>query len=377
MGRGIPPFEGKPYAKRYPLGQEGVISPLLANIALHGMIEEIRDLYPKTKRVEGRSQPWKPIIIRYADDFVVLHPDLEAVKDIKSKISEWLKPMGLTLKDEKTRICHSLHEVDNEQPGFDFLGFNIKQFKDNRARKGYKTIIQPSKKSVRKHVQQLREILKDNRSAKTSDLIKKLNPVIRGWCNYFRTVCSSMTFKRVHHDLYQMLRWWGKRRIGKHKVAYQKYWKEIDGKVIFSSNAPKGGKPMMLFTHNEVRIQRFTKVKGEQSPYDGDWTYWGKRMGNYPNINARIQILLKRNNAKCNWCGLRFKPQDELDVDHITPKIDGGKNEIKNLQLLHRHCHHEKTGLENQQRYAKTLQCSQVIEEPYEVKVSSTVLNER
>ena len=333
--------------------QGGVISPLLANIALHGMIDEIRDSYPKTKRVEGLSQPWKPIIIRYADDFVVIHPDLEAVKEIKTKISEWLKPMGLTLKNEKTRICHSLQKIDGEKPGFDFLGFNIRQFKDNRARKGYKTIIQPSQKSVRKHVQQIREILKDNRSAKVVDLIKKLNPVIRGWCNYFRTVCSSMTFKRVHHDLYQMLLLWGKRRTGKYKISFQKYWKEIDGKLTFSSEASKGGKPMMLITHNEVRIQRYVKVKGEKSTYDGDWTYWGKRMGSYPNISAKIQNLLKKGNTKCNWCGLNFKPQDELDVDHIVPKIDGGKNGIENLQLLHRHCHHEKTGIENQQRYAK------------------------
>ncbi len=333
--------------------QGGVISPLLANIALHGMIDDIRNQYPESKRIGGKSQKWKPIIIRYADDFVVIHPDLETVKEIKTKISKWLEPIGLTLKDEKTRICHSLQKIGDEKPGFDFLGFNIKQFKDNRARLGYKTIIQPSQKSVRKHVQQLREILKNNRSARISDLIKKLNPVIKGWCNYFRSVCSAMTFKRVHHDLYQMLFLWGKRRTGKYKISYQKYWREINGKMTFCSDPPQGGEPMMLYTHNEVRIQRFVKVKGDNSPYNGDWTYWGKRMGSYPNVNAKIQKLLKKDNAKCNWCGLSFKPQDELDVDHIIPKIDGGSNRIKNLQLLHRHCHHEKTGIENQQRYAR------------------------
>lgn len=357
--------------------QGGVISPLLANIALHGMIDEIRDLYPERKRIKGKPKLWKPIIVRYADDFVVIHPDLEVVKEVKHLISNWLKPMGLTLKDEKTRICHSLQKIGDEEPGFNFLGFNIKQFKDNRSSKGYKTIIQPSQKSVKKHVQQLRDILKDNLSAKISDVIKKLNPVIKGWCNYFRTVCSAKTFKRVHHDLYQMLFLWGKRRTGKYKTSYQKYWKEIEGKMTFSSAAPKGGKPMILNTHNEVRIQRHIKVKGGKSPLDGDWTYWGKRLKSYTNLSARTQILLNRDKAKCNWCGLNFKPQDELDIDHIVPKIDGGKNEIKNLQLLHRHCHHKKTGLENQKRYAKTPQCSQVIEEPYEVKISSTVLNER
>lgn len=332
--------------------QGGVISPLLANISLHGMIEEIRESYPKTKKVEGRSQPWKPIIIRYADDFVVLHPSEEIIHEIKHKISDWLKPMGLTLKEEKTRICHSFHKIGDENPGFDFLGFNIRQFKDNRTRLGFKTIIQPSQKSVNKHVQRLRDEIRKRRNAKVVDLIAKLNPIIRGWANYFRTVCSATTFKRVHHDLYSMLFHWGKRRTGKYKISYQKYWKEIDGKMTFASEAPKGGEPMMLRTHNQVTIKRHVKVQGTKSPYDGDWTYWGKRFQSFPGIKPRVQMLLRRDNAKCNWCGLNFKPKDVWDTDHIIPKIDGGKNELKNLQLLHRHCHHEKTGIENQQRYA-------------------------
>ena len=349
----FPTQEGTPSAKRYPLGQEGVISPLLANIALNGMIEEIRESYPERKRVEGRSQKWKPIIIRYADDFVVLHPSLKVIHEIKSKILDWLNPMGLTLKEEKTRICHSFHKIGDENPGFDFLGFNIRQFKDNRTRLGFKTIIQPSQKSVNKHVQRLRDEIHKGRNAKVVDLIAKLNPIIRGWANYFRTVCSATTFKRVHHDLYSMLLHWGKRRTGKYKISYQKYWKEVDGRMTFASEASKGGEPLKLRTHNQITIKRHVKVQGTKSPYDGDWTYWGKRLKSFPGVKPRVQMLLRRDNAKCNWCELNFKPKDVWDVDHTIPKIDGGKNELKNLQLLHRHCHHEKTGIENQQRYAK------------------------
>lgn len=258
--------------------QGAVISPLLANIALHGMIDEIRSQYPAIKRVNGQSSAWKPIIIRYADDFVVLHPDEEVIHEIKQKISDWLKPMGLTIKEEKTRICHSLHKTKDEEPGFDFLGFNIKQFKDNRTRLGFKTIIQPSKKSVSNHVQRLRDEIRKGRSAKVVDLIAKLNPIIRGWTNYFRTVCSALTFKRIHHDLYSMLVHWGKRRTGKYKVSYQKYWKGIDGRMTFASGTPQGGEPMKLRTHNQVTIKRHVKVKGCKSPLDGDWTYWGKRL---------------------------------------------------------------------------------------------------
>ncbi len=354
-----------------------VISPLLANIALHGMIEAIVEQYPQTKRVEGKQTNWKPCIIRYADDFVVIHPSETVIRDIKTKISEWLKPLGLTLKDEKTKVCHTLNDQVDSEAGFNFLGFNVKQFRDNTARLGYKTIIQPSEESVRKHVQNLREIIRVHRNARIVDLIKKLNPVIRGWANYFRTVCSSETFKRVHHDLYTILTQWGKRRTGKYNRTYQLYWKEIDGERVFASEAAKGGKPMILNTHNQYRIKRHTKVKGPNSPYDGNWVYWGERLKYLPGLSTRVQKLLKIQNSKCPECGLNFKPGDQWEIDHKIPKAQGGKDRYKNLQLIHRHCHHAKTGKENQQRYAKAPQCSQVIEEPDEVKVSCPVLNQR
>ena len=353
-----------------------VIAPLLANIALHGMINDIQSQYNSTKRISGKSHSWKPIIIRYADDFVVFHIDKNVIHEIQNKISEWLKPLGLTLQDEKTKICHTFHKTEDKEPGFDFLGFNVRQFKDNRARLGYKTIIKPSKKSVQRHVQQLRTVLQTHKNAKVADIIKKLNPIIRGWSNYYRTVCSAETFKSVHHNLYMMLTQWGRRRTKNYKTTYQKYWKEIDGVMTFSSDAPKGGEPMVLKSHNQFRIKRHTKVKGEKSPYDSDWAYWCERLVKTPGLSTRMQKLLKKQKGSCGICGLKFSSEDKLEIDHIIPKIDGGNNTYKNLQLLHRHCHDNKTGKENQERYAKT-RCSQITEEPYEVKVSSTVLNQR
>ncbi|NEQ67347.1 MAG: group II intron reverse transcriptase/maturase, partial [Symploca sp. SIO2D2] len=119
-GELFPTNEGTP--------QGGVISPLLANIALHGMIQNIESQYPKTKRVNGKPTNWKPCIVQYADNFVVIHPDRSTIMEIKGKISKWLKPIGLVLKDEKTRVCHSLNKSIDEEPGFNFLGFNIKQY---------------------------------------------------------------------------------------------------------------------------------------------------------------------------------------------------------------------------------------------------------
>ncbi|MFM6404432.1 MAG: reverse transcriptase/maturase family protein, partial [Microcystis sp.] len=105
--------------------QGGVISPLLANIALDGMARLIETLFPK----KGNKN--QAVLIRYADDFVVISPSLEIIEQCKTAISEWLKPIGLELKLEKTRVCHTLKPIEyngrTEEPGFDFLGFNIRQ----------------------------------------------------------------------------------------------------------------------------------------------------------------------------------------------------------------------------------------------------------
>ncbi|MDT9186113.1 reverse transcriptase domain-containing protein, partial [Limnospira sp. PMC 289.06] len=103
--------------------QGGVISPILANIALLGMIRLIEKLYPR----KSDNRPFARVI-RYADDFVVISKDLEIIEQCQTAISKWLKPIGLEIKPEKTRICHTLNHIEYngkaEEPGFDFLGFN-------------------------------------------------------------------------------------------------------------------------------------------------------------------------------------------------------------------------------------------------------------
>ncbi|UWU49067.1 Reverse transcriptase (RNA-dependent DNA polymerase) [Limnospira platensis C1] len=107
--------------------QGGVISPILANIALDGMVRFIEKLYPQ----KTDNRPYATVI-RYADDFVVISKDLEIIEQCKTAISEWLKPVGLEIKPEKTRICHTLKSIEyngkTEEPGFDFIGFNIRQY---------------------------------------------------------------------------------------------------------------------------------------------------------------------------------------------------------------------------------------------------------
>jgi RNA-directed DNA polymerase len=97
--------------------------------------------------------------------------------------------------------------------------------------------------------------------------------------------------------------------------------------------------------HSDVECSsvNYVKIKGNKSPNDGNVIYWSKRKGTNPEISNRVAILIKSQKGRCNECGLHFLEDDVLEVDHIIPKTLGGKDEYKNLQLLHRHCHDKKT----------------------------------
>ena len=207
--------------------QGGVISPLLANIALHGIEELIKGLAPKfdMKRPDGtqlgvRDKLKSISIVRYADDFVILHEDYEVIKLCKSEIEKWLSDIGLELKPSKTRIAHTLNRLNDEEPGFNFLGFNVRQFpvgkhtsgKNKGRLLGFKTIITPSKEGQKRHYSKVAEVIDKARGISQSALIKRLNPVIRGWCNYFSTVVSQKVFKRLWHLVVWKLQKWGRHR---------------------------------------------------------------------------------------------------------------------------------------------------------------------
>ena len=101
-----------------------------------------------------------------------------------------------------------------------------------------------------------------------------------------------------------------------------------------------------LYKHKAKRIEPHIKVEGTRSPFDGNWVYWATRMGRHPELPAKQAKLLKRQRGKCAWCELYFTCEDVPEVDHIIPKALGGGNELTNLQLLHGHCHDQKTGVD-------------------------------
>ncbi len=176
-------------------------------------------------------------------------------------------------------------------------------------------------------------------------LIAKLNPIIRGWCNYFSIGVSQKVFERLWHlTVWKLIKWGVKRHRNKgRKWVRSKYFRTIGGDTWTFATRGEGSNPMVLMKHPQKAIVRHVKVKGDKSPYDGDLIYWSSRMGKHPEMPKRTASLLKEQKGKCAHCGLFFRDGDLLEVDHIVPRSKGGKNEYKNYQLLHRHCHDEKT----------------------------------
>jgi RNA-directed DNA polymerase len=343
-GKTIFPEEGTP--------QGGICSPLLANIALHGMEMEIKKYAASLEGNKANNQKALSLI-RYADDFVILHEKLEVIKACEEIISNWLSKVGLELNKDKTKITHTLKEHEGNRPGFNFLGFNIRQYPVGKYQSGkntcgeklgFKTIIKPSKEKVIEHYRKLADIIDKHKAVSQHKLIANLMPVIRGWCNYYKTVCSKETYSKVNSLLtYKLLRWGYRRHPNKSKTwSNKKYWHTI-GMNNWRFSCKMGEIEYILPMHPETKITRHTKVKSKTSPYDGNTTYWASRMGKHPEVKASIAKLLKKQKGKCNLCDLTFKPEDKIEKDHITPRQAGGNKLKDNLQLLHKHCHDVKT----------------------------------
>ncbi|NEP80614.1 MAG: group II intron reverse transcriptase/maturase, partial [Okeania sp. SIO3B3] len=318
--------------------QGGVISPLLANIALHGMEERLMEFAKilDMKNCNGQQIGWRDKIkslslIRYADDFVILHEDIKVVLQAKTVIQEWLNQVGLELKPDKTKIAHTLEEHEGNKPGFDFLGFTIRQWKVKSTKQGFKTLIKPSSKSIKTHYRKLADICDSHKTAPTRAIIAKLNPVIRGWAKYFSTQVSKEVFSKIDNLLWARIWRWANRRHPNKSAKWvkKKYFSCCKGTRNWLLNDGE----YILNRHSDVPIIRHIKVKGNKSPYDGDWTYWSNRIGKYPGVRKEVTTLLKRQKNKCAFCGLTFSPTDLMEVDHIKPRSKGGDNTIKNKQL--------------------------------------------
>jgi RNA-directed DNA polymerase len=317
-----------------------VISPLLANIALHGMETALLSIKERWGKAEE-----KPILIRYADDYVILHSNKEVVEQCSKRVESFLRNMGLWLNDKKTRMTHTLTSCEGNV-GFDFLGFTIRQYPVGKYRTGtcrgkplgFKTIIKPAKEAVKRHMKAIGDAIRKYGSVPQEKVIAELNPKIRGWANYYKTVVAKKTLSQCDHILWRQLWRWGIRRHTNKGAQWvkRKYWKKVGKRDwVFSTPDEK----LQCQRHGMTSIQRHIKVIGTRSPYDGDFTYWAKRLSNHPMLHKGIPYLLKKQKGICRMCNLSFKDGDLIEIDHITPRSCGGKDEPSNLMALHRHCH--------------------------------------
>ncbi len=233
--------------------QGGPISPVLANLALDGLEKKLRERYPKTTR-QGASA--KVNLCRWADDFIITGGSKELLEqEVKPLVEAFLRERGLELSPEKTRITPI-------EAGFDFLGQTLRKYPDG------KLIITPSAKNVQAFLDKVREVIKGHKQAKAGHLIVQLNPLIRGWANYHRHVCSKRTFAKVDHAIFRALWRWARRRHPNKSRQWvkAKYFRPTAQRDwTFAGEALRwDGKayPVQLFYAAEVAIKRHVKIRG-------------------------------------------------------------------------------------------------------------------
>ncbi len=260
-------------------------------------------------QVSWRDKVKSLTFVSYADDFVILHQDLEVIQRCREIVSEWLSDIGLELKPSKTRIAHTLKSELSEDgiAGFDFLGYNIRQLsagkyvsarKTNKEILGFNTFITPNKNACKKHQEDIKRIIRKHKHSHQALLIRELNPVIRGWCNYYQFSDAHKVGELTIQDhlVHQKLRAWGRHRCGNLSDARKKYYTKIGNRNWIFATREGNANPLRLLTHSEFGSSStdYVKVKGDNSPYNGNLVYWCTRMGNSPEMPTSKAIKLKK-----------------------------------------------------------------------------------
>lgn len=277
--------------------QGSVISPLIANLVLNGLENVGHELRYTCRKGGSRIDTIHGI--RYADDAVFILKPQDDPERLRQKIDAFLAIRGLKIKEAKTKIVSSTD-------GFDFLGFNFK------VKPNGKYISTPNQQATPSIKDKVKKLMKDSRFTLEQRIVK-CGAVIRGWRNYYRFCDMSK------HDLWYLNHWTWKfiRKQGR-------YDRHQTNKVI------KKAFPTVSWT-----VNKFVKVKGDKSPFDGDFVYWSKREN--ANYDGLVAKHLKKQNHKCTHCGLSFFSGDRAELHHI----DGNHHNWKpnNLEILHRECH--------------------------------------
>jgi len=315
--------------------QGGVISPLLANIAFHGMEEAlgVRFRIRKDKPYASELHSKSVGLVRYADDFVVFCHTKEEAEQAKEKLKTWFAERGLTFSEEKTRIT-------NLDEGFDFLGFNVRQFPSVKSKSGFKLLTRPSKKSALAMRAKLRSTFHEGHGLAVHALITQLNPVIRGWANYFRTGVSGRTFNYLDHYCFRCQRRWVARQHPTKSWGWRKrrYWGNHRDKDMWVF----GNKDLYMLKFSWTLIKRHTMVRRDASWDDPELeTYWNERKIREIEamLNAFKRRIAKQQGYVCPVCKDHLANDEELHEHHLIQRSEGGGDDTANVRLVHYYCH--------------------------------------
>ena len=294
-GKGFAPTgEGTP--------QGGVISPLLLNIALHGL-EEAAGVRYRTGVHAGDVRDGCPALTRYADDLVVCCHSRQQAEQVQARLAGWLEPRGLAFNEAKTRIV-PLSE------GFDFLGFNLRRYPNG------KLLIKPGVMAIKRFRDRLAKEFRALRGANVAAVLAKIVPITRGWVAYYRTVVSSRVFRALDDYLWKLTyKWacWSHSNKPKGWIVgryFRKFEKFRNDRWVFGDKDTGAYLPRLAWTD----IVRHTLVKGGASPDDPALAgYWAQRRQKVkPPLDSYTVRLLSRQDGRCSLCGENLLTPDQL-----------------------------------------------------------------
>jgi RNA-directed DNA polymerase len=339
-GKGFAPTgEGTP--------QGGVISPLLLNIALHGLEEAAGVRYEPSD--PNRVKRGSPSLVRYADDMAAFCHSRQEAEQVKAKLAAWLAPRGLSFNEEKTRIVC----LDD---GFDFLGFTARRYHG-------KLIIKPSKAAIKRVQKRLAAEMRALRGGNAAMVLATINPITRGWANYYRGAASSRVYASLDRYMWQLTYKWAchrhshkpkiwitSRYFGRYNKSRQDHW-------VFGDRDSGAYMPKLAWT----KIVRHPLVRGRASPDDpAQASYWAdRRRKTRPPLDRSTLHLLRRQNGRCPLCGDLLlhadrEPQSphEWEQWHRTTRkaitrhivTRGRDGPPDGTRLMHAHCQRRATG---------------------------------
>ncbi len=306
--------------------QGGIISPVLANLALDGLQSKLAGLF----RTVRDARAAKVNFVRYADDFIITSSSRELLEEkIKPLVQEFMRERGLELSEKKTLITH----VDD---GFDFLGWTARW-------QGGMLLTKPARKNVKNFLEKIRGTLRQMRTARQEDVIDKLNPVIRGWANYHRSQMATRTFAKTDHLIWQALWRWARRRHPNKGERWIKarYFRRIKGRDWRFAEKDKA-----LLTLVSFRKKPHTKIDGSRNPYSPeDEDYFDARLARKmeSDLKGRRKLawLWYWQEGLCPCCNQKITKETGWHIHHVIKRSEGGSEQMSNLQLLHPNCHRQ------------------------------------